>query len=296
MTMRFNPFKKMTDSSKTMKQSYKLKYTGTQDKEAFEKACEEHEFWYHSFYFDNDFQKPGDYDIGLNIEEYGFPKDMSGMSVLDIGTGSGWFATYFEQLGADVTTVDVRGYTDFDVFGRYQRPDIKEEKPQPDKILSDGREIYYSPVSKGFWIMKELLGLKANYVNARIYDICPEIFGGKTFDLVFLGALLMHVRDPIGALMAIRSVCKDRIISNTLKLDMGQEDIPLMMMLANEESHIVDWWQPNKACVIQWFKAAGFPKVTVDKTVDLITDKIFVDGEGRSSGCDQVLYLVDAFI
>lgn len=168
----------MIDSPQAVKQTHRLKYTGTLDKKSFESACAEHKFWYHSFYFDNGFQVQGDYDIGRDIEQYGFPKDMSGLSVLDIGTGSGWFASYFEQLGAKVTTIDVRGYSDFDVFGRYQYPDIKEEKAQPDKILSNGEEVYYSPVSKGFWIMKEILGLKAEYINARIYDICPELFEG----------------------------------------------------------------------------------------------------------------------
>ena len=289
----------MINFSQPAKQTYRLKYTGTKDLQSFERECAKHDFWYHSFYFDNGFQKLGDYDIGIDIEQYGFPKDMSGMSVLDIGTGSGWFASYFEQLGADVTTVDARGYSDFDVFGRYRYPDIKEEKAKPDKILDNGQEIYYSPVSKGFWIMKEILGLKAEYVNAKIYDICPELFGGKTFDLVFLGSLLMHVRDPIGALMAIRSVCKDRIISNTLILDADAEEIegiPVMMMLANEQNDCLNWWQPTKACVMKWFKAAGFSQVNIDKTVNLTTDKIYIDEKGNYSGCNQTLYLVDAHI
>ena len=286
----------MINSSQPTKQTYRLKYTGKEDQQAFERVCAEHDFWYHSFYFDNGFQKQGDYDIGKDIEQYGFPKDMSGMSVLDVGTGSGWFATYFEQLGADVTTVDARGFSDFDVFGRYKYPDIKEEKAKPDKILSNGQEVYYSPVSKGFWIMKETLGLKAKYVNARIYDICPELFDGKTFDLVFLGSLLMHVRDPIGALMAIRSVCKDRIISNTLILDANPEEIPVMIMLADDFNNKFNWWQPTKACVIKWFKAAGFAQVNVDRTVNLTTDEVYVDDKGKSSGCNQTLYLVDASI
>ncbi len=289
----------MINSSQSTKQTYRLKYTGKQDQQAFERVCAEHDFWYHSFYFDNGFQQQGDYDIGIDIEQYGFPKDMSGMSVLDVGTGSGWFTTYFEQLGADVTTVDARGYSDFDVFGRYKYPDIKEEKAKPDKILSNGQEVYYSPVSRGFWIMKEILGLKAEYVNAKIYDICPELFGGKKFDLVFLGSLLMHVRDPIGALMAVRSVCKDRIISNTLILDGDSEEIagvPVMMMLSDDQDSYLNWWQPTKACVIKWFKAAGFAQVNVKRTVNLTTDKVYVDDKGKSSGCNQTLYLVNAYI
>ena len=289
----------MVSPPQPTKQTHRLKYTGSKDQQSFERECAKHDFWYHSFYFDNGFQQLGDYDIGQNIEQYGFPQDMSGMSVLDVGTGSGWFACYFEQLGANVTTVDARGYSDFDVFGRYKYPPIEKVKAQADQILSNGQEIYYSPVSKGFWIMKEILGLKAEYVNARIYDICPELFDGKTFDLVFLGSLLMHLRDPIGALMAVRSVCKERIISNTLILDGDSEEItevPVMMLLSDDQDNYINWWQPTKACVIQWFKAAGFPEVTIDKTVDLITDKIYVDDKGNSSGCNQTLYLVDASI
>jgi protein-L-isoaspartate O-methyltransferase len=47
------------------------------------------------------------------------------MRVLDIGTGAGWFAFYFEQLGAEVVTVDARGYCDFDVYGRPGYPPIE---------------------------------------------------------------------------------------------------------------------------------------------------------------------------
>lgn len=123
--------------------------------------------------------------------------------------------------------------------------------------------------------------------------------GGRTFDLVFLGSLLMHVRDPIGALMAVRSVCKGRIISNTLMLDSDLAEIgtiPIMKMLANNKDCMINWWQPNKACVIKWFKAAGFPQVRIEETVNLTTDFVYADEKGVSSGCNQTLYLVDAFI
>jgi hypothetical protein len=56
------------------------------------------------------------------------------MSVLDVGTGAWWFATHFEQLGADVTATDVRGYCDFDVFGRPRYPEVTTKKPSPDLL------------------------------------------------------------------------------------------------------------------------------------------------------------------
>ncbi len=221
-----------TSRGNTDQPRVKLKFTGTCDLAEFQAKCREHDFWYHSYYFENGFIQRGDYDIGLDVADYGFPRSMAGMSVLDIGTGSGWFATYFEQLGADVVVTDARGYCDFDVFGRDHYPDVTSEKPAPSLVLPNGRPVYYSPVSKGFWIMKNILGLKAEYVNARVYEINPELFGGRKFDLVFLGSVLMHLRDPIGALMAAHSVCNHLLIATTYLLSdtVGQGEPPIMRM------------------------------------------------------------------
>lgn len=274
----------------------RLRFTGTCSEAEFKRRCAEHDFWYHSYYFDNGFEQRGDYDIGADLAGYGFPEDMRGMSVLDIGTGSGWFATLFEQRGADVCTVDVRGYCDFDVYGRWFYPPVETEKPGgPDRVVADGRAIYYSSVSRGFWIMKDLLGLQAEYFNARVYEVRPELFGGRQFDLVFLGALLMHVRDPIGALMAARSVCRHRLIANSLKPPSEIASMPVMEFINSRESGC-NWWRPNRAAFLELARSAGFREPRVDRTVDIVTDNVYVSPEGLSSGVTQTLYVCDATI
>lgn len=282
--------------SKTLPR-HRLRFTGAASEAEFRAACAAQDYWYHSFYFDNGFEQRGDYDIGTGVDDYGFPADMSGMSVLDVGTGSGWFATLFEQRGADVTTVDVRGYCDFDVYGRPGYVPVEQSKPAPDLVLPDGRAVYHSPVSKGFWVMKALLGLRTEFVNARIYDLRPEIFGGRTFDLVFVGSLLMHVRDPIGALAAVRSVCRDRLIANTLRIEGGGDSLetPFQVLVATPGASI-NWWVPSTACARRWFEGAGFRKVSIDGTVTLLPDRPFADEFGNSSACRQVLHLLNAFV
>ena len=267
----------------------------------FEEKVREHEFWYHSYYFDNGFEVRGDYDIGRNVEAYGFPDDMTGMEVLDVGTGSGWFSFFFEQRGARVTAVDARGYCDFDFVGRYEYPSLESEKPVPDRVGPGGEPLYDSPVSGGFWIMRDLLGSQVQFVNSTVYGLSPELFGGKRFDLVFMGAVLPHVRDPIGALMAARRVCGDRLIASTMMMPewraLGElvrgprvgaavalarralrrtplpEENPLPMMdLVHAMHDPIAWWRPNIACFRQWFVTAGFSRVDVSRETTLTSD------------------------
>jgi hypothetical protein len=81
-----------------------------------------HPYWYHSFSFDTGETIRGQYDVGADVDGYGFPAVMKGLRVLDVGTASGWFAFYFEQQGADVTAVDVRSDDDLEAYGRWHQP------------------------------------------------------------------------------------------------------------------------------------------------------------------------------
>lgn len=249
-----------------------LKFTGNMSQSTFEATCSQHSPWYHSFYFDNGYSVKGDYNIGLDIGDYGFPSDMSGMKVLDIGTGAGWFSFFFEQAGAQVTTVDARGYSDFDVYGRYKYPPIETEKQTPDRWDEAGQPIYHSPVSKAFWIMREALGSKVNFVNARVYEICPELFDNQQFDLVFMGALLLHLRDPIGALMAARSVCSGQLVATTRTMPEHDDNPFPFMDLPFTSIDKISWWRPNKACFKHWLLAAGFSSVDVESSVSMTGD------------------------
>jgi SAM-dependent methyltransferase len=238
----------------------------------FVKATESVDPWYHSFFFDNGFEVRGSYDIGRNVHEYGFPSNLTGLKVLDIGPATGWFSFYFEQIGADVTAVDVRSWFEIDDFGRYARP--VHEGPTPEWV-------------KGFNAMAELLGSNIKRVGAPVYDLSPDLFDGVEFDLVFVGAVLLHVRDPIGALMAARRVCRDRLIATNWFLpaqdalgkplpDRPAEGPPTadLPYLSEEIPGRGAWWRPNRSAYELWFRAAGFRTVDVSRTVTLTADVV----------------------
>ena len=163
-------------------------------------------------------------------------------------------------------------------------------------MLFRSRAVYYSPVSGGFWAMKELLGLQVEYVNGRVYEIGPELLGPRTFDLVFMGSVLMHLRDPIGAMMAAHRACGHQFIATTYMLpDDPSRPEPIMRMWENAAGG-ANWWVPNRACLEQWIKAAGFSRFSIDHTLTLTADVPYVDPHGRSSGVTQTQQLIHAFV
>lgn len=278
---------------------HRLAYTGALDRFEFEQACKAVPWWYHSYYFDNGFEVRGDYDIGADVDDYGFPDDMQGMTVLDLGSGGGWFAHYFWQRGARVTAVDARGYCDFDVFGRWFNPPVDEDtspggnavyerlpdestRRVPDRVDDTGRPVYDSPVSSAFWAMREILESDIEFRNARIYEVGPELLEHRRFDLVFMGALLCHLRDPIGALMAARSVCSGQIIASTpVVLGEPEGEVMPRQYLPYTDVDAISWWLPNEACFRLWFTAAGFREVDVSRVITLRGDVEHRDDGGR---------------
>jgi SAM-dependent methyltransferase len=255
-----------------------LNYRSGGDAQEFRQRVADSESWYHSYYFDNGFYVRGDYDIGADVAEYGFPESMEGMRVLDIGSGAGWFSHYFEQLGGAVTAVDARGYEDFDVYGRAGYPEVT----RPPDRYHEGRPIHFSPVNQQFWIMKDLLGSRIQFFNARVYEVGAQVLKGEKFDLVFLGALLCHLRDPIGALQAARSVCSGRVMASTpVVIGEPAGEVQPRQYLPYTEYDRISWWLPNEECFERWFKAAGFRDVSAGPQVRLRSDKVRYREDGQ---------------
>src|SRR5215218_3167860 len=65
----------------------------------------EHYYWYHTVDLGGGVVTPGDYDFRDQLPAFGFPDDMTGMRVLDVGSATGYFAFEFARRGAEVVSV-----------------------------------------------------------------------------------------------------------------------------------------------------------------------------------------------
>jgi tRNA (mo5U34)-methyltransferase len=107
----------------------------------------------------------------------------------------------------------------------------------------------------GFLIARQALGSSVERRQLNIYDLSPDTVG--TFDIVVCGSLLLHLRDPLRALAAVRSVCTGQFLSAE-EIRLGLTARAPRRPLAELDGTKVQWWIPNAAGHRRMVEAGGF--------------------------------------
>jgi len=166
--------------------------------------------WYHTIDLGNGLVPRAVYDLRPVVDLYGIPESLEGMTVMDVGTGDGFFAFEMERRGADrVVAVDIARLGDADWL--------------PQRRAEIGATADNQDWPKHFRMAHAMRGSSVEYRHANIYDLSPYNVG--TFDLVFCGSLLLHLKSPLNALLAIRSVTRSMAVIET-SLDASLEARP----------------------------------------------------------------------
>jgi tRNA (mo5U34)-methyltransferase len=196
--------------------------------------------WYHTQELAPGLVTQGMFDLRPYVGRYGLPDDLSGKRALDVGTFEGFWAFELERRGAAVTAIDVDSTRELDWPPRL-RP------------AEDGRR------GEGFELAREALESSVERVGMSIYDATPESLG--TFDLVFCGSVLIHLRDPMLALERLSALCRGRLIlaeEYSRRLDL----IPgLNAAEFRGETPWSVWWRPARRSWLSMVRCAGFDRV-----------------------------------
>lgn len=206
----------------------------------------EHPFWYHTMDIAPGVTTPGWFDLRPVVDDMPWP-NVRGKRCLDIGTFDGYLAFELERRGAaEVVAVDVEDHLQWD-----WPPDYR------DAGLSRDAAFTGAPKGAGFRLAAELMGSKADWRPVSVYDLDPAELG--TFDVVVCGSLLLHLRDPLRALEAVRRVTRGVFLSS--------EQIELWMTLLargrplytlNGSGRDCQWFNFNAAGHRRLLHAAGF--------------------------------------
>jgi tRNA (mo5U34)-methyltransferase len=204
--------------------------------------------WYHTIDLPHGVVTPGHFDTRPAVAHVPLPADLSARRCLDVGTWDGFWAFEMERRGAaSVTAIDL---DDADRWDWPPRVRIAGARHGPEYLSQFRRG------TAGFDLAHEALGARVERLDLSVYDLAPERVG--TFDVVFLGSLLLHLRDPVAALDAIRRVCGGVLVcSEAIEL------IPSLLRPRTPTARLdgLDqpwWWQPNVAAFHRMLTSAGF--------------------------------------
>lgn len=184
----------------------------------------------------------GDYpSVKWKRFEHAVPKDLSGMSVLEIGCNAGFYSMEMKKRGAkSVLGID----TDED-------------------YLAQAR------------FASSALGFDIAFERMSVYDVAKL---GRRFDVVMFMGVLYHLRYPLLALDLIHEhAASDLLIFQTMLRGKGSVEAVLDDYPFSETSvfnrpsfpklHFIEksysndstnWWLPNKACAEAMLRSSGF--------------------------------------
>lgn len=231
-------------------------------------------YWYHTVDLGNGLVTPGMYDYRESIASFDFPEDMRGMTVLDVGSATGFFAFEFERRGARVISVELPSLRDLDRFPgqdvdhslRKIEGMIFPDTLDPSKFVRHGhseRDLYWYLLEGPFRFCRERLGSRIERCYSTVYDLTLERTGVREgFDLVFFGDVLIHTLYPLKALAALASLCKGTLVFAGV-LPAGPQEPPAMVYIggSGKEDDEVAWWHPNLSCLKQLLAKLGFADV-----------------------------------
>jgi len=205
--------------------------------------------WYHTLELPGGVTTPGEYDMRGVLDRVPLPASLAGKRCLDVGTHDGFWAFEMERRGAsEVVAIDLEDVDRLDF-------------PRPRPELTDEMREEITARKQAFWVA-HALGSQIEHRNLSVYDLDPDVVG--TFDFITLGTLLLHLRDPAGALMAVNSVADGYLLVNepvSLSLTLLRPRAPAAKLIDLDREPL--WWVPNSAALGRLVRAAGFEFVDI---------------------------------
>jgi tRNA (mo5U34)-methyltransferase len=219
-------------------------------------AMERVPLWFHTFSLDGgSLYTPGvARDHRYRIPA--LPDDLSGKSVLDVGTFDGFYAFLAESRGATrVVAVDNEQYRDW-TRARW------------------GAELVGG---EGFRAIAELLGSKVEYRRLDAFDLDVV---RETFDLILCFGILHRVSDPLGLLEVLRRRVAD---GGRVQVETYGVAEPAL-----EEAAGIQVWEPGEVYARDEFVYWGFSGESLDRLARhagfagaAVIDAPMIDGHPR---------------
>jgi tRNA (mo5U34)-methyltransferase len=207
--------------------------------------------WYHTIELPGGVVTPGFVDWRKHAARI-LPADLTGLRALDIGTFDGFWAFELEKRGAEVVAIDV------------DQLDAADWPPVHRQRLTNEADVRGVELGRGFHLAHRELSSRVQRVACNVLSLTPDAIGGPV-DVAFLGAVLVHVRDPVGALERIReSLTPDGRLIAVEAVSMRNTALHPHSPVARFDTAQgpFNWWLPNLRTLHMFLWAAGYGPAT----------------------------------
>lgn len=184
-------------------------------------------YWWHSIDLGDQVITPGKIKPQVHqLLSSAIPQDLSGKTVLDIGTWDGYYAFECEKRGGQVLAIDNN---------------------------------LYQGQHRGFQTAKEINGSDVEFREMDVYDLLSL---DRKFDIVLLFGLIYHLKYPLKALETVAKVTNELLILETHFVRTFTRH-PMMRFYPTNElnNDPSNWWGPNLPCIDKLLLTAGFKKI-----------------------------------
>ncbi len=188
--------------------------------------------WHQRFELAPGIFSPGANDVDWLLHTAGVPADLTGASVLDIGTTNGGAAFTLERRGASrVIATDIVG-----------------------------------PMHFGFEAIRSALGSSVEFRQLSVYELSRVI--QEQFDYVVFWGVLYHLRHPLLALDNVRAVTARTAYVETAVCEgelPEQADAAVARFYRRDElgGDSSNWFAPNVCALLDWCRSSGLEPTAV---------------------------------
>lgn len=209
--------------------------------------------WYHTFDLPSGGSIDGAWDLRGRETSYLGGVDVAGKRVIEPGPASGYLSFHMERQGAEVVAFE----TGFDVsvdLLPVAGGDTTENRTDLMRTTIEG-------IHNSWWYMHSIYGSSAKLVHGDLYNLPGDL---GEFDVAVFGAILLHLREPWGAISEVARRTQERIVVTDLIQDRESPLDSNIMRFSPLASHeISNWWAIYPGAVVSMLERVGFGRTTI---------------------------------
>lgn len=160
--------------------------------------------FYHSIGLPSGQTIAGDWDLRSKLSQYIGNVDVAGSRVLDMGAATGAVSFHLEQAGATVISADVASAIQYTKVPYFDDPCVVS----PKKWLVQA-ESGLRAMKNSYWYLWHEFNSSCAVYYGDLINVSRDI---GSFNVGFLGQILVHNRDPLGLLQAVASRTTETLI------------------------------------------------------------------------------------